>query len=121
VQGEFQFAVRVDDRDSDTDDLLDRVIVNLQLAPRSTFTGVTRTGRNEVVTMGYNFRVQCEANYFGSDCTVFCTSDQFFTCDSNGRRVCSDGYSGSDCRTRMFSFVLLLLLLLLFGRLATFQ
>ena len=103
MKGEFQFATVVRDDDTDADDLLDRVIVDRTLGVSSSFSSVTRLGFYGVVTMQFEFRVMCESDYYGSDCTVRCTSRDdamgHYSCDSNGNRVCLDGYSGVDCLT----------------------
>ena len=104
VQGAFQFHVKVDDSDPDSDDLLDRVIVDLRLPISSSFTAVSQLGFYRVVTMQFRFRAMCQTNYHRSDCSVFCApqdSDTLghYTCGSDGGRVCRSGYSGVDCLT----------------------
>lgn len=103
MKGEFQFTVVVRDDDSDADDLLDRVIVDKVLAVSSVFSTVSQLGFYEVVTMQLGFRVMCDSDYYGSDCTVLCRSRDdttgHYSCDTNGNRVCLSGYSGVDCLT----------------------
>lgn len=101
---------RINDDDFDANDLLDRVVVNQVLSVSSSFSSeVTQRGFYNSATMRFSFRVRCITNYHGSDCTRFCApqdSDEHghYTCDSNGERVCRDGYTGVDCRTGEWVF-----------------
>lgn len=99
--------MRVEDSDSDNDDLLDRVIIDRQLAVSNSFTStISRIGFYGRVTMHFKFRVMCETNFYGSDCTTFCEAQDSYTCGPNGQRVCSTGYSGVDCQTsKSFSYI----------------
>ena len=93
--------IRLQDEDSGSDDLLDRVIVNQQLSVSSSFTSTrTITGYYGKVTLDLSFRVMCQDNYYGSDCSRYCIPEGHYTCDDQGIRVCLPGYSGSDCLTR---------------------
>ncbi len=96
--------VRVDDEDGlSSNELLDRVVLNQILTVSNSFTSVvSQRGVYSKVTMEFSSRVQCDTNYYGSNCLTQCIgqdSDEFghFTCDSTGRRVCLPGYSGSLC------------------------
>lgn len=52
----------------------------------------------------YDFRITCEANYFGQGCAKFCRprDDNFghSTCSSNGSIVCLAGWKGDYCNKR---------------------
>ncbi|XP_052132341.1 neurogenic locus protein delta [Frankliniella occidentalis] len=49
----------------------------------------------------YEFRVTCDAHYFGSGCANFCRSrdDAFghYTCSAAGKPVCNEGWQGDYC------------------------
>lgn len=98
--------IRVDDTDVDNDDLLDRVIVDMVLGFSSSYSSInSHLGYYNRVTMTFRFRVICDTNYYGADCTRFCVSQDsntlgHYTCNANGDRVCLDGYTGVDCLTR---------------------
>ena len=100
--------VRLDDNDFNSPDLIDRVIPNVTLAVSTSFSSVrSQLGFYRIATLQLSFRVMCSQNFYGSDCTVFClpqSSDALghFTCNSVGERICSNEYTGADCRTRMF-------------------
>ncbi len=96
------------DADSpDSDDLVDRVIVNQWLGPSLYFSSVgAHRGYYGKVTLDLSFRVRCDTNYYGSDCSRFCVPEDsdtqgHFTCNTQGDRICAPGYSGDDCLTRM--------------------
>ena len=105
-QGGFQMMIRLDDDDQFTNDLVDRVIDDRQLAVSSSFTSeISVLGYYGRVTMVFRYRVMCQTNYYGSDCTRLCVpqdSDTLghFNCDANGFPVCLTGYTGQDCLTR---------------------
>ena len=107
-QGSFQLMVRLDDNDFNSPDLIDRVVPNVTLAVSTSFSSVrSQLGFYRIATLQLSFRVMCSQNFYGSDCTVFCqpqSSDALghFTCNSAGERICSNEYTGADCRTRMF-------------------
>lgn len=100
--------VRMDDEDTDANDLIDRVILNENLATSSSFSSVrTQLGFYGKATLLLSFRVRCSENFYRSDCSHFCEpqssdTEGHFTCNSMGNRVCSTGYTGSDCRMRKF-------------------
>jgi len=52
----------------------------------------------------YEFRVTCDAHYFGAGCGNFCRprDDNFghYTCSSAGRPVCNPGWQGDYCTKR---------------------
>lgn len=98
--------VRIEDSDSDNDDLVDRVVFERDLAVSNSFTSViSQLGIYGKATLQASFMVNCEANYYGSDCTTLCVPQDsntlgHFVCNANGDRVCSSGYTGVDCLTR---------------------
>ena len=90
----------------DPNDPIDVVRDDRALATSTNFTPVvTRTGDAGKVTMTFQYRVMCQPNYYGANCFTFCRprddSTGHYTCDSNGDKVCLDGYTdeSSDCIT----------------------
>lgn len=55
----------------------------------------------------YRVRVQCNTHYYNATCTKFCRprDDKFghYMCDSNGDKVCIDGWKGNNCETGKFT------------------
>jgi len=49
----------------------------------------------------YSYRVICDENYFGDNCSEFCKprDDKFghYICGADGARVCLDGWKGDYC------------------------
>ena len=99
--------IEVEDSDTLYDDHVDDVYVTITRTPSSSFssrrayTGVHRNSRIEL-----SFRVQCTANFYGSNCATRCVprddSGGHYRCGSNGERICLSGWSGpsSGCTTR---------------------
>lgn len=87
--------------------MIDRNAFNLDLSPSSQWS-------NELEANGYYNRAQfkirvrlyCQANYYGSDCSVHCVPQDnnsgHYTCGSNGEKICNTGYTNSagNCLTR---------------------
>jgi hypothetical protein len=99
--------IEVEDYDSfNSDDHVDDVYVTITRAPSSSFSsrraynGIHGNSRIEL-----SFRVQCMANFYGSDCATRCVprddSGGHYRCGSNGERICLSGWSEptSDCTT----------------------
>lgn len=57
-------------------------------------------------TMRYEFRVVCEAHYYGPGCTNLCRprDDNFghYTCSPTGSRLCLPGWQGDYCTNRKY-------------------
>ena len=108
LQQRFQFQIRVDDRDFETPDLIDRVfVISNGLAISDTYTArQTYTGTYSNVRMDVSYRAICKQNYYGSVCTVFCRgrddSTGHYECDSQGQPVCLQGWTNTEnnCLTR---------------------
>ena len=99
IQGSFQLMVRLDDDDHpDSDDLIDRVVVNMTLGVSDSFTSIVRyNGWYNRANMQMSFRVRCQTNYYGATCDRLCVprddSGGHYTCDEDGNRVCLSGYT----------------------------
>ena len=97
----------MEDADSiSRDDFIDRVIINRYFEVSNWFTPLESVvGIHRRVTLLLSFRLTCDENYYGSDCTTYCVS-QFsyrpggYFCNSDGDRVCSGPYTGIRCLTR---------------------
>lgn len=106
MQGQVQFYIQVVDRDSDDpNDHVDDIYADISMSPSASFSpvisysGVHDNGRIEL-----SFRVQCEASFFGENCTTFCqpTNDSTgcYTCGPNGKRImlfnCDQSFNGME-------------------------
>ncbi|XP_033112814.1 neurogenic locus protein delta-like [Anneissia japonica] len=64
-------------------------------------TWTNKTHRDQNHTLEFSYRVVCKANRFGPVCAKECTPrDDYFshyTCDSDGNKVCLDGWTGQRC------------------------
>ena len=103
----FQLLVVIHDSDIDTDDLIDRVVVDRVLEVSNSFTSPQNYGgQYNRASLKMSFRVMCNTNYYGRHCNVSCTSRDdasgHYGCDSNGNRFCLDGWTdlANDCTER---------------------
>ena len=84
----------------DDDDLIDEVI----FAVSSTLKRVASTtvaGEHGRVSLTLSYTLQCESNYYGSNCTKYCIpqddNNGHYTCDNKtGEIVCRDGWQNPD-------------------------
>ena len=109
TQGSFQLLVRVDDNDAPlSPDLIDRVIINANLAAGSSISATTYTGFYGKATMRMAVSVRCDTNFYGSNCVRYCAprddSTGHYTCDGNGNIVCRSGWTNAatNCITRTY-------------------
>ena len=112
VQGTVRLFIEVEDADVFFDDHVDDVYVTITRNPNSSFssrqayTGVHGNSRIEL-----SFRVQCTANFYGSNCATHCVarddSGGHYRCGSNGERICLSGWSelASDCTTGIIAWI----------------
>ena len=102
----MQLFVEVTDNDFISDDLVDKIYVDIDsLSLSSSFTSyqyyIGDYGRSHIEL---RFRVQCEAHYYDPDCSRYCvyTDNQngHYSCDSDGYKVCLDGWfnSSQNCK-----------------------
>ena len=105
----MRLLIEVEDNDLFFDDHIDDVYVTITLTPSSSFTSrQTYTGIHGNSRIELSFRVQCAANFYGSNCATRCVarddSGGHYTCGSNGQRICLSGWSGpaSDCTTGIY-------------------
>ena len=104
----MRLFIEVEDHDDfEDDDHVDDVYVTITQSPSSSFSlGQTYTGIHGNSMIVLSFRVQCAANFYGSDCATHCVprddSQGHYRCGSNGERICLSGWSGpsSSCTTR---------------------
>ena len=83
---------------------------NVELSPiQYSRTIVERDTTNRIV-MEIEFKVTCSSDYYGSDCNTYCVSGNdstmgYYTCGSNGERVCRQGWSipTAGCLTREYN------------------
>ena len=107
LQSTVTLFIQVVDYDpNNPDDHVDDIYVTITRSPsysfsyRTTYTGVHDNSRVEL-----SFRVQCDSNYYGSDCATYCiatdNSNGHYTCGTNGAKVCLSGWTNpsSSCTT----------------------
>ena len=101
--------IRIKDRDSDADDLVDRIIYNMNLSPSSEWTSkITGDAHYNEVTFKAQFRVTCQSNHYTSSCSVYCKKRDdnagHYDCGSSGQKICKSGWSNpsTSCITRKY-------------------
>ncbi len=108
-QGRFQLYTKVIDDDDgwfNNDDDVDDVYANVYLSPSSSYTGeYSYRGNHGNSRLTFTFKVACSVNYYGSNCATYCiaqssTTSGYYTCATNGNRVCRQEWTGSQCTTR---------------------
>ncbi|XP_036379621.1 protein jagged-1-like [Megalops cyprinoides] len=101
----FSLVLEVLDHDNETaefgqEELIERVLVSSMLNPGEQWQTFRHHGRH--LSLEYRLRFRCEANYYGPLCNMFCRArDDFFghfTCDAGGGKVCTEGWTGPECR-----------------------
>lgn len=57
--------------------------------------------------LNYSYRVMCDNHYYGSTCSNYCKprDDEFghFRCETDGTKVCMDGWQGDYCTEGKFT------------------
>ena len=93
----------------DSDVPLDSIFIDRMLAvsayftPNETYTGINMMVNRVVLDM--RFRVMCQQDYYGADCTRFCiaqndSANGYYTCNSDGTILCREGFrnTNNNCR-----------------------
>ena len=99
TQGGVQtFFVVVDYDPSDNDDFVDVFAYKVHI-PVGRSLSIPRffDGRFSIGQIWLGFKATCAENFYGENCTIFCVErddDELghYTCDSEGNRVCREGY-----------------------------
>ena len=102
-QGGFQlfFVARDDDAGVSSPDHLENIFINIpDFQVSSTIGGIYSGNR---VTLNMFFYIDCEDDYYGSDCSTFCLAQDnangHYTCDEDdGSQICLPNYYGPECR-----------------------
>ena len=80
---------------------LDYIFINRALAVSADFTpNETYYGNNTMsnrVVLDMRFRVMCQQDYYGANCTRFCIAQNdsvngYYTCNSDGTIQCREGF-----------------------------
>ena len=107
IQGTVRLYIEVEDNDVFFDDHVDDIYVTISLTPNSSFTSRTAyTGVHGKSRIELSFRVQCNSNFYDSNCAIFCMarddSGGHYSCGPNGKWICLSRWSGpsSGCITR---------------------
>ncbi|VDM82099.1 unnamed protein product [Strongylus vulgaris] len=96
---EWQLTVTAHDRLGNSILEVSRFFRNI--SSHSPITDMTIEAKN--VTVSFSFSVECEENFFGPACTIFCNEtfkDQnggSFKCSPDGKKICEHGWSGPLC------------------------
>ena len=93
---------------TDSDVPLDFIFIDRALAVSADFTSnETYTGINMVnrVVLDMIFRVMCQQDYYGANCTRFCRAQNdsvngYYTCNSDGTILCREGFRNTDNNCR---------------------
>ena len=114
----FQLYIKAKDIDARPfpDDDLDDIIIDRTLEVNTGFTEMEEyTGILNRVTFQVRFRVTCQSNYYGADCSIFCITqddnvNRHYTCNKNGSIQCLEGFENpnNSCRDSKLKFELLL-------------
>ena len=86
------------DFDTDDDDVVDIFAHQIDIpVGRSLSIPAIFNGRFMIGQIWLGFRANCAENFYGENCTIFCVErddDELghYTCDSEGNRVCREGY-----------------------------
>ena len=103
LQERLQFYIVVYDFNTALDKrfALDRFLIDLVLGgvPNS-ITRQTYFGIYNISQFDLSFNIRCSENYYGPNCSKFCSEVGVFTCDSMGNKVCVNQSCsiGSDCQ-----------------------
>ena len=113
MQVTFQLYIKARDSDGglivdliNGDDDLDDIFVDQTLEVSSNFTELEAyTGELNRVTVQMRFRVMCQQDYYGADCSTFCVAQNDnvngrYTCNSDGSLQCLEGFTNpqNNCR-----------------------
>lgn len=86
---------------------MDDIYIHRTLASSSSFTDPTYySGDYGNAMIQLSFRVQCDHNFYGRNCSTFCVhtdnSTGHYACGANGERVCLNGWRNpsENCLTR---------------------
>ena len=96
MQVSFQLYIKARDSDAglivdliNSDDDLDDIFIDRTLEVSSNFTELeVYTGELNRVTIQMRFRVICQQDYYGADCSIFCVAQNdnmngHYTCNSD--------------------------------------
>jgi phage gp29-like protein len=103
MQVSFQLYTKARDSDAglllNNDDDLDDIFIDLTLDVDSGFTELeVYTGELNRVTVQMRFRVMCQRDYYGADCSTLCVAQNddmngYYTCNSDGSLQCLEGFT----------------------------
>ena len=114
------FRLYIKARDADLgpsldDDLgLDDIIIDKALEANTGFTEKEEyTGVLNRVSLQMRFRVMCQQDYYGADCSTFCVAQNddvngHYICNRNGSIQCLEGFENpqNNCRDSKLKFEL---------------
>ena len=83
--------------DNDDDDVVDNVFINMMLEVNTSYTALEEyTGELGSVTLLARFRVTCQREYYGRNCSIFCLIQnnifEHYTCNQDGMIQCLEGF-----------------------------
>ena len=99
---------------------LDYIFINRTLAVSAEFTPTETYNGNNVmnrVVLDMRFRVMCQQDYYGADCTRLCMPQNdsvngYYTCNSDGSIQCREGFrnTSNNCREGKLCFIIIKIL-----------
>ena len=112
----FQLFIKAKDSDPGPteDDDLDDIIINRALEVNTGFTEVeVFTGILSRVSFRAQFRVMCEQDYYGADCSTRCVAQNddvngHYTCNGDGSYQCLEGFENPNNNCRDSKLIILL-------------
>ena len=114
IQGAFQFYTKAKDSDPGPtgDDDIDDIIINKALEVNTGYTEMeTFTGILKRVSLRARFRVMCQQDYYGADCSILCVAQNdnengYYTCNGDGSIQCLEGFENPNHNCRDSKFIM---------------
>ena len=89
------------DEDSNDDDHLDNIFIDMELSESDYFTAVREfTGDMNKVSVDMTFRVMCQENFYGANCDTLCLAQDddvngHYICNGDGSLQCLPGFENT--------------------------
>lgn len=103
LQGKFQLYIKARDEDDlNPNDDRDFFFINMNLEVSEHYTAAMDfTGENNNVRLTMSFRIVCEQNYYGGNCTVYCEAQDdnetgHYLCNRDGSFQCLEGFENPE-------------------------
>lgn len=81
------------------DDIVDKITAEPAFVIQEEFS-VAKKFTGAFSSIEFRFRLSCTSNHYGYECSTFCMDKNdengHYACDSNGNKICVDGYTDSE-------------------------